>query len=29
MRLDAEILQEKRPLYEWALEPLLTLTGTL
>lgn len=29
MRVDAEILQETRPLYEWALEPLLTITGTL
>ena len=29
MLLDADILQEKRHLYEWVLEPLLSLTGKL
>ena len=29
MWLDADILQEKRHLYEWALEPLYSLTGKL
>ena len=29
MALQADILQERRKLYEWALEPLMTLTGKL
>jgi membrane fusion protein len=29
MALDADILQEKRRLYEWVLEPLYSLTGKL
>lgn len=29
MLLDADILQEKRKLYEWVLEPLYSLTGKL
>lgn len=29
MLVDADILQEKRRLYEWALEPLYSLTGKL
>jgi membrane fusion protein len=29
MLLDADILQEKRRLYEWVLEPLYTLSGKL
>lgn len=29
MSLQADILQEHRRLYEWALEPLLSLTGTI
>ncbi len=28
MRLDADILQETRRLYEWALEPLFSITGS-
>lgn len=28
MQLDADILLERRRLYEWALEPIFTLTGT-
>jgi hypothetical protein len=27
MRLDADILQETRRLYEWMLEPLYSITG--
>lgn len=29
MLLEADILQETRRLYEWALEPLYSLTGKL
>jgi membrane fusion protein len=29
MSLDADILQERRRLYEWVLEPLYSLTGKL
>ena len=29
MLLDADVLQEKRRLYEWVLEPLYSLTGKL
>jgi membrane fusion protein len=29
MLLDADILQEKRRLYEWVLEPLYSLSGKL
>jgi membrane fusion protein len=29
MLVDADILQEKRKLYEWVLEPLYSLTGKL
>ncbi|GGB86491.1 HlyD family secretion protein [Pseudoduganella buxea] len=29
MQLDAEILLDRRKLYEWVLEPLFTLTGTV
>jgi membrane fusion protein len=29
MQLDADVLQETRPLYEWVLEPLFSLTGKL
>ena len=29
MLLEADILQEKRPLYEWVLEPLYSLTGKI
>ena len=29
MLIDADILQEKRRLYEWALEPLYSLSGKL
>lgn len=29
MQLDADILQERRPLYQWALDPLISLTGKL
>jgi membrane fusion protein len=28
MQLDADILLERRRLYEWALDPVFTLTGT-
>jgi membrane fusion protein len=27
MHLDADIMQDKRRLYEWVLEPLFSLTG--
>ncbi len=29
MLLDADVMQEKRRLYEWVLEPLFSLTGKL
>lgn len=29
MRVDADIVQETRPLYEWVLEPLYSVTGRL
>ena len=29
MRLDADILQETRRLYEWMLEPLYSITGKM
>lgn len=29
MRVEADLMQEKRQLYEWALEPLLSLSGRL
>ncbi len=29
MLVDADIVQEKRHLYEWVLEPLYSLTGKL
>jgi membrane fusion protein len=29
MLVDADVLQEKRHLYEWVLEPLYSLTGKL
>ena len=29
MLLEADVLQEKRRLYEWVLEPLYSLTGKL
>jgi membrane fusion protein len=29
MLVDADILQERRQLYEWVLEPLFSLTGKL
>jgi membrane fusion protein len=29
MRLDADILQETRRLWEWMLEPLYSITGSM
>jgi membrane fusion protein len=29
LRLDADILQETRKLYEWMLEPLYSITGKM
>jgi membrane fusion protein len=29
MQLDADLLQDTRPLYEWVLDPLYSLTGKL
>ena len=29
MQLQADIMQERRKLYEWVLEPLLSITGKL
>jgi membrane fusion protein len=29
MRLEADVLHETRRLYEWALEPLYSVTGKL
>jgi membrane fusion protein len=29
MLIEADVLQERRRLYEWALEPLYTLTGKI
>ena len=29
MLLEADVLQERRRLYEWVLEPLLSITGKL
>ena len=29
MQLQADIMQERRKLYEWVLEPLLTISGKL
>ncbi len=29
MQLEADIMQERRKLYEWILEPLISITGKL
>ena len=29
MQLEADIMQERRKLYEWVLEPLISITGKL
>jgi membrane fusion protein len=29
MRVDADVLQERRRLYEWMLEPLYSITGKM